>query len=194
MRRLTGVAIAVVALATAFPTPTFAAEPRRAPDCRFDEARDYESFGRIRVFTADGNLYGCLTDVGRAHRLETGTIRARSSATRRAIFGVGDWVGYPARDRSGRVHARAINLRSARTHSATGSAPITALVVNFDGTLAWIAGTELRTKATGAGARTLGSSDAIDRRFLGLENDQGCAVTWRVGGEQRSSSIHCTRP
>ena len=55
-------------------------------------------------------------------------------------------------------------------------------MVNFDGTLAWIAGAELRTKATGAGARTLGSSDAIDRRFLGLENDRGCAVTWRVGG------------
>ena len=186
--------MAVVALAAALPTPTVASEPRRAPDCRFTDARAYESFGRIRVFTSGGNAYGCLTDVGRAHRLETGTIGARSSAMRRAVFGLGDWVGHPARDRSGRVRARAVNLRTGRTHSAAGPAAITALVVNLDGTLAWIAGTELRTKAAGAGARTLDASDAIDRRFLGLESDQGCAVTWRAGGEQRSSSIHCTRP
>src|SRR5688572_30393769 len=186
MGRFIAVAMAAAALAVAIPSPAVAAEPRRAPDCRFDEGRAYESFGRIRVFTAGGDLYGCLTDVGRAHRLRTGTIRARSSALRRAVFGVGDWVGYPARDRSGRVQARAINLRTGRTHAATASAPLTALVVNFDGTLAWIAGTQVRTKPAAGGARTLGSSDAIDRRFLGLENDQGCAVTWRVGSEQRS--------
>ena len=194
MRRLTGVAIAAVALATAFPTPTFAAEPRRAPDCRFDEARAYESFGRIRVFTANGDLYGCLTDVGRAHRLSTGTLRARSSAGRRAVFGVGDWVGFTSRTRSGVIRARATNLRTGATHGTSAAAAVTALVVNFDGTLAWISGTRLQTKAAGGRATTLGSAAAIDRRFLGLENDQGCAVTWKVGDAQRSSSIHCERP
>ena len=37
-----------------------------------------------------------------------------------------------------------------------------------------------------------GSTEA--KETPGLENDQGCAVTWRVGGEQRSSSIYCSRP
>ena len=192
MRRFAVLTTAVAALA--LPAVSPAAEPPHAPDCRFDGGRSYESFGRVQVFTLDGRLYGCLTDVGRAYRLETGTIQARSSATRRALFGAGDWVGFPARDQAGRIRARATNLRTGRTHGTRASDPVTALVVNFDGTLAWIAGTQLRTKPAGAGARTLGASEAIDRRFLGLENDQGCAVTWRVNGEQRSSSIHCTRP
>jgi hypothetical protein len=71
------------------------------------------------------------------------------------------------------------------------ASPVTALVVNIDGTLAWIAGTELRTKAMGQPAELLGSDPAIDRGFLSLENDEGCAVTWLVDGEQRSSSIFC---
>jgi hypothetical protein len=170
------------------------AGPRTAPDCRFDDARAYQDFGRIRVFTAQSGLYGCLTDVGRAHRLNTGTMRARSAPARRAIFGISDWVGFPARTRSGEIRVRATNLRTGRTHAATAADPVTALIVNFDGTLAWIAGTQLRTKAVGERTRALGSDAAIDRRFLGLESDQGCAVTWRVAGEQRSSSIHCTRP
>jgi hypothetical protein len=174
--------------------PAAAAEPRKAPDCHFDGAREYEDFGRIRTFTTDAGLFGCLTDVGRAYRLETGAVRARSSATRRAVFGVGDWVGYPARDRSGRARVRAINLRTGRSHSAPSSRAASALVVNWNGTLAWIAGTELRTKSAAGSSRRLASDAAIDTRFLGLENDQGCAVTWQAGGERRSSSIYCRRP
>ena len=77
--------------------PAAAAEPRRAPDCRFDGARAYEDFGRIRTFTTNSGLYGCLTDVGRAYRLDTGTLHARSSATRGTLFGAGDWIGFQSR-------------------------------------------------------------------------------------------------
>ncbi|MGH2836775.1 MAG: hypothetical protein ACRDJY_00325 [Thermoleophilaceae bacterium] len=190
MRRI----VAITALAAAFTSPAAAAEPRTAPDCRFDGARSYESFGTIRTFTAGSTLYGCLTDVGRAHRLDTGTLRARSSTTRSTLFGAGDWVGFQARGSAGRTRARALNLRTGRTHAARTSAPITALVANHDGTLTWIAGTALRTKTASSGARLLASDGAIDRSFLGLENDRGCAVTWKLGGEQRSSSIFCATP
>ena len=175
------------------PTGATAAEPRPAPDCRFDGATSYESHGRIRVFTTDVGLFGCLTDVGRAHRLDTGTIRARSAAARRAVFGKGDWVGFPARDRGGKARVRALNLRTGRAHGARSPASATALVVNFDGTLAWIAGDRVMTKAREGSARTLATETALDRRFLGIENDQGCAVTWRVDGEQRSGSVFCRR-
>ena len=190
MRRLVMTALTAMLLAV----PAQAAEPGVAPDCRFDGARAYEDFGRIRTFTVDSRLYGCLTDVGRAYRLDTGRAGAHSSATRRAVFGVGDWVGHPVRDGSGTSRVRAVNLRNGKTHGAATPRAATALVVNFDGTLAWIAGTTLRTKALGARARTLGSDRAIDRRFLGLEKDQGCAVTWKVGATQRSSSIYCAHP
>ncbi len=65
--------------------------------------------------------------------------------------------------------------------------------MNADGTLAWISGTQLWTKPAGERRYLLASDAAIDPGFLGLENDVGCAVTWRVGGEQRSSSIFCSR-
>jgi hypothetical protein len=190
MRRT--LALAVVALAVCAPSAT--AGPGTAPDCRFDNARAYEDFGRIRTFTTGSGLYGCLTDVGRAYRLDTGTMRARSAATRRALFGFGDWAAHPVRSRSGERRVRATNLRTGVHHGATVSGAVTALVVNVDGTLAWIAGTELWTKRAGERARRLASDEAIDRSFLGLENDVGCAVTWRVDGEQRSSSIYCRRP
>jgi hypothetical protein len=190
MRRI----IVLTALLATFAAPAAAAEPRNAPDCRFEGARSYESFGQIRTFTTSTGLYGCLTDVGRAHRLDTGTLPARSSATRSTVFGAGDWIGFQSRTRSGRTRARALDLRTGATHAARTSARVTALVVNHDGTLAWIAGTSLRTKASATRPRLLASDDAIDRRFLGLENDRGCAVTWRLGGEQRSSSIFCSTP
>jgi hypothetical protein len=190
MRRI----IALTAIVTAIAAPSAAAAPQTAPDCRFDGARSYEDFGRIRTFTTSSGLFGCLTDVGRAYRLETGTLRARSSATRGTLFGAGDWIGFQSRTRNGDARARALNLRTGKTHAAAGSAPVTALVVNHDGTLAWIAGTSLRSKATAGRARLLGSDSAIDRRFLGLENDRGCAVTWKLGDEQRSSSIFCSTP
>ena len=195
MQRITALSMLVLAAALAMPAGASAAESSRtAPDCRFDDARSYEDFGRIRVFTSGSELYGCLTDVGRAYRLDTGTIRARSASTRQTIFGVGDWVSFPARDRAGNARVRATNLRTGRSHAVRSAGPASAIVVNFDGTLAWIAGSALRTKPLGGRARTLGSDAAIDRGFLGLENDQGCAVTWKVDGAQRSSSIHCTRP
>ena len=194
MRRLTTFLALAVSIPLALPAAAAADSPRHAPDCRFDGARGYEDFGRIRVFTMPTGLYGCLTDVGRAHRLDTGTLRARSASARRGVFGIGDWVGFPSRTRSGAVRVRATNLRSGRSHGAAAGGAVTALVVNFDGTLAWIAGTGLRTKAAGAGSRLLASDATIDRRFLGLENDQGCAVTWKAGGAQRSSSIYCSRP
>jgi hypothetical protein len=190
MRRV----VALTALAAAFAVPAAAAEPKHAPDCRFESARAYEDFGGIRTFTTRAGLYGCLTDVGRAYKLDTGTLRARSSATRETLFGAGDWIGFQSRERSGHTRARALNLRTGNSHAARASAPVTALVVNHDGTLAWIAGTSLRTKATGNRARLLASDSAIDRGFLGLENDRGCAVTWKLGGEQRSSSIFCSTP
>jgi hypothetical protein len=190
MRRI----VAVTALITALAAPAAAAEPRTASDCRFEGARSYESFGSIRTFTTSSGLYGCLTDVGRAHRLDTGTLSARAGATRATVFGAGDWVGFQSRKRSGRTRARALNLRTGTTHAARTPAPVNALVVNHDGTLAWIAGTSLRTKATGSPASLLASEAEIDRRFLGLENDRGCAVTWKVAGEQRSSSIFCSTP
>jgi hypothetical protein len=189
MRRI----VAVTALIAALATPAAAAEPRTAADCRFEGARSYENFGQIRTFTTGSGLYGCLTDVGRAYKLDTGRLRARSSATRQTLFGAGDWVGFQSRTRSRGTRARALNLRTGSTHSAR-SAAVTALVVNHDGTLAWIAGTSLRTKAGSSSARLLASDGAIDRSFLGLENDRGCVVTWKLGGEQRSSSIFCTRP
>ena len=189
-RTLVSAAVALTLL-----TPTAAsAGPNSAPDCRFENARAYEDFGRIRTFTAGGDLYGCLTDVGRAYRLDTGALPARSAATRRALFGFGDWVGHPARTASGERRVRATNLRTGERHGASVSDAVTALVVNVDGTLAWIQGTELRTKAAGGRSELLGSDAAIDRSFLGLENDVGCAVTWRVNGEQRSSSIFCSQP
>jgi hypothetical protein len=181
-------------LALTVAAPAAAAQPRSAPDCRFDGARAYRDFGRIRTFTTNAGLYGCLTDVGRAHRLETGTLRARSSATRGTLFGAGDWVGFQSRATSGRARARAMNLRTGETHAGPASTPVTTLVVNHDGTLAWIAGSSLRTKPASGRARLLASDDGIDRRFLGLENDRGCAVTWKLGGQQRSSSIVCSAP
>ena len=190
MRRI----VALTLLLAAFAAPAVAAEPRNAPDCRFEGARSYESFGSIRTFTTSSGLFGCLTDVGRAYRLDTGTLRARSSATRATLFGAGDWVGFQTRERSGRARARALNLRTGRTHSARTSAPVSALVVNHDGTLAWIARTSLHTKASSGDTRVLASDAAIDRRFLGLENDRGCAITWKLAGEQRSSSIFCSTP
>ena len=189
-RTLVSAAVALTLL-----TPTAAtAGPDTAPDCRFENARAYEDFGRIRTFTAGGDLYGCLTDVGRAYRLDTGMMRARSAATRRALFGFGDWVGHPVRNASGERRVRATDLRTGARHGASVSDAVTALVVNVDGTLAWIAGTDLRTKAAGARSELLASDPAIDRGFLGLENDVGCAVTWRVDGDQRSSGIFCSQP
>ena len=187
MRRI----LAIAFLAAAVTAPAAAAEPQTAPDCRFQGAREYEDFGRIHTFTTRAGLYGCLTDVGRAYRLETGTIRARAAGTRQTVFGFGDWVGHPIRTASGERRVRAINLRTGERHSTSARGAVTALVVNVDGTLAWIADTELRTRAVGMRRELLGSDAAIDRGFLGIENDEGCAVTWRVGGEQRSSSIHC---
>lgn len=191
MRRILVSAIATLALLA----PAFAhGAPTTAPDCRFDDARAYESFGKIRTFTSGGTLYGCLTDVGRAYKLETGTLRARSSATRRALFGFGDWVAHPVRTASGERRVRATNLRTGERHGARTPAPVTAVVVNRDGTLAWITGTQLLAKAAAGRTERLASDVAIDRSFLGLENDVGCAVTWRAGGDQRSSSIYCSQP
>jgi hypothetical protein len=184
-------ALLLIAVAAAVAAPFAQAAPGSAPDCHFDGAREYDRFGRIHTFTTDTGLFGCLTDVGRAYALDTGTIRARSTATRQTVFGFGDWVGHPVRTASGRWRVRAINLRTGERHGASIARAVTALVVNVDGTLAWIAGTGLHTKAVGEPSEQLGSDSAIDRGFLGIENDEGCAVTWRVNGEQRSSSIHC---
>jgi hypothetical protein len=184
---------ALAALTLLAPTPA-SAGPSTASDCQFENARAYEKFGRIRTFTADGTLYGCLTDVGRAYRLDTGTIRARSAATHRALFGFGDWVAHPLRAADGERRVRATNLRTGERHGARAAAPVTAVVVNVDGTLAWIAGTDLRTKAIGGPSERLASEAGIDPYFLGLENDVGCAVTWLTDVEQRSSSIFCAQP
>ena len=189
-RTLVSAALALTLLAPA----AASARPETAPDCRFDDARAYEDFGRIRTFTSDGTLYGCLTDVGRAYRLDTGTMRARSAATRRALFGFDDWVAHPVRTAAGERRVRATNLRTGERHGARAAGPVTAVVVNVDGTLAWIAGTDLRTKAAGHASERLATDAGIDRYFLGLENDVGCAVTWRADGEQRSSSIYCSQP
>jgi hypothetical protein len=191
MRRTVVTAAAALALVTA---PAAVAGPGTAPDCKFDNTREYEDFGRIRTFTTSSGLYGCLTDVGRAYRLDTGTMRARSSATRRALFGFGEWVGHPVRNARGERRVRATNLRTGARHGSAASGAVSALVVNFDGTLAWITGTDLWTKAAGEHREQLGSDTAIDRGFLGLENDTGCAVTWLADGEQRSSSIFCSQP
>jgi hypothetical protein len=191
--------LAAVAIALALPAGAAAAPSGTAPDCHFPETRSYGEFGRIKLFTAPAGdtgrrtLYGCLTDVGRARRLTA--FAAHTSRTRPVVFGVGDWIGLslPAAG-----EARAENLRTGRSHSAAAGT-VGALVVNFDGTLAWIADRrgrrEVRTKALRDGrSRRLGSGPSIDRGFLGLQNDQGCAITWRLGGEQRSSSIFCRWP
>jgi hypothetical protein len=188
MRRIALSSLAALALLASAP----AAAPASSPDCGLKNARSYEDFGAIRTFTTSSGLYGCLTDVGRAYRLDTGTIRARSAATHRALFGFRDWVAHPVRKRSGEWRARATNLRTGERHGAAAMSPVTALVVNIDGTLAWIGGTELRAKAIGRPAELLGSDPAMDPGFLSLENDEGCAVTWRADGEQRSSTIFCT--
>ena len=187
------------AVALALPAGASAAPTGTAPDCRFPDTTSYGHFGRIKLFTArtgeagERALYGCLTDVGRARRLTA--FAAHSSRTRPVVFGVGDWVGVSVPSRG---KALAENLRTGRSHSAAAGS-VGALVVNFDGTLAWIADRggrrEVRTKAAGVrSTRLLGTGSGIDRGFLGMENDQGCAVTWRLGGEQRSASIFCRRP
>lgn len=186
-------------LLLALPSLAVAAPSGSAPDCRYPDTRSYGEFGRIKLFTAPTGdngrrtLYGCLTDVGRARKLTA--LGAHSSRTRPVVFGIGDWIGLsvPAAGK-----ARAQNLRTGRSHSATAGS-VGALAVNFDGTLAWIADRggrrEVRTKALrDSRSRSLGSGAAIDRGFLGLQNDQGCAITWRLGGEQRSSSIFCSKP
>jgi hypothetical protein len=199
MRHFKPLLTTAAALALLLPASAAAAPTGTAPDCNFPETTSYGQFGRIKLFTAGTGdagrraLYGCLTDVGRARRLTA--FGARSSRTRPVVFGVGDWVGVSIRSRG---RARAQNLRSGRAHSAAAGS-VGALVVNFDGTLAWVADRggrrEVRTKAVGdSSSRLLGTGSAIDRGFLGLEKDQGCAVTWRTGGEQRSSSIFCSRP
>ena len=185
MRRI-AVLIAIAATLAATPAPAQA-----EADCRFEDGRAYERFGGIRTFTAGSDLYACLSGVGRTYRLDTGTIRARTASTRRAVFGFGDWLAYPLRNAAGERRLRAINLRTGERHRASVAAAVTAVVVNLDGTLAWIAGTELRAKAFNAPQQPLGADPAIDREFLSLERDEGCAVTWLVGGEQRSSSIPC---
>ena len=157
--------IALTVIASAIAAPSAAAAPRTAPDCRFDGARSYEDFGWIRTFTTSSGLFGCLTDVGRAYRLHTGTLGARSSATRATLFGAGDWVGFQTRTRKGGARARALNLRTGETHAGAASAPVTALVVNHDGTLAWIAGTSLRSKAI-AGPRPAARLGQRDRPTL----------------------------
>jgi hypothetical protein len=184
MRRTALVAVVIAAIAAP-------AEARTGPDCPSPDGRAYERFGAIRTFTADSELYGCLTDVGRAYRLDTGTIHVRSDAARRAVAGFGDWVAYPARTAAGKRRLRAINLRTGERHAASLSEAATAVVVNLRGTLAWIAGTELRAKRLGAPQRLLASESTIDRGFLSLERDEGCAVTWLADGEQRSSTIDC---
>jgi hypothetical protein len=193
--RLTLSLAAIAALSALAPAAAQAGSARsagQAADCRFDGASAYGEFGRIRVFKTGAGLFGCVTDVGRAYRLDTGTLSHRSRSTRSKLFGAGDWIGFPARDRGGRARVLATNLRTGRTHrSAAAAAAPTALVVNFDGTLAWISRGELRTKRLGTGTRTLGSN--ADPGFLGLELE-GCAVTWKTGGEQRSSSVYCSRP
>jgi hypothetical protein len=108
------------------------------------------------------------------------------------VAGLGDWVAHPVRTAAGKRRLRAINLRTGERHSANISQAATAVVVNLRGTLAWISGTELRAKKLGEPQRLLASESTIDRSFLSLERDEGCAVTWLAGGEQRSSTIDCT--
>lgn len=199
MHLLKPLIVAAAATALLLPSPAAAAPSGTAPDCRFPDTTSYGQFGRIELFTAptaeSGRraLYGCLTDVGRARRL--GAFAARSSRTRPVVFGVGDWVALSIPSAG---KARAQNLRTGRSHSSAAGR-VGAVVVNLDGTLAWIADRngrrEVRTKALrDTRSRVLGTGAGIDRRFLGLEKDQGCAVTWRLDGEQRSSSVFCTRP
>jgi hypothetical protein len=187
MRSLKPVLTISAVLALALPAVAVAAPSGTAPDCRFPDTRSYAQFGRIALFTApeaEGGrraLYGCHTDVGRARRLTA--FAARASRARPVVFGIGDWVGLSVPS-DGKVRAQ--NLRTGRTHSATAGT-VGALAVNFDGTLAWVADRggrrEVRTKALRDGrSRVLGSGDAIYRSFLALQNDFGCAITWRVAG------------
>lgn len=154
----------------------------RAADCRFADSKSYGEFGAIQLFTTQSGLYGCVTDVGTAYRLD-----ARTTKSSRTVFGKGDWIALPTRD----GNVRAVNLKTGRSHRTRARATVTALVVNFDGTVSWIAAGVLRTKAVKSGVRRLGTG--ADREFLGLELD-GCAVTWKVDGAQRSSSVHCRAP
>lgn len=158
----------------------------QASDCRVDGAKSYDRFGHIQLFTKSADLYGCVTNVGRVYRLNAGNVN--STRTRRTIFGAGDWIGFPSQ---GGQAVRAINLRTGRTQSTSTPSTPTSLAVNFDGTLAWIAAGKLRAKPLRGSAKVLGTG--ADANFLGLELE-GCAVTWKVGGEQRSSSIFCASP
>ena len=148
-----------------------------AADCNFDGAKTYQRFGDIHVLKRGSSLLGCTTDVGRGYKLA-------APAKNPKLFGNGDWVGYTA---GGNVHA--LNVSTGRTHKAAGTA--SAVVVNFDGTLAWIANGKLRTKTKSGSARTIASG--ADAGFLSLE-DEGCAVTWKLNGVQRSSGIACANP
>jgi hypothetical protein len=178
MRRFATVLVAAFAIAS--PAQAGTATPvGQAADCRFDDATTVERFGGIRVLRTDAGIVGCRTDVGRGYKLSPG----RSAST---LFGSGDWIALP---RAGKL--RAVNLRTGRTHSASAAGSVTALVVNFDGTLAWVADGDLRTKARRGSAKRIATG--ADANFLGLELE-GCAVTWKAGGAQRSSGIFCANP
>ena len=169
-----------IALALTIPSAALAGTAPsvgRAADCNFDGAKTYERFGDIHIVRRGSTLLGCTTDVGRGYKLA-------APAGTADLFGNGDWVGYTAR---GNVHA--LNVSTGRTHKTAGSA--SAVVVNFDGTLAWIADGKLRTKTKSGSARTIASG--ADARFLSLE-DEGCAVTWKANGAVRSSGIYCANP
>jgi len=177
MTRLAALAVSALLAVPAAALAGTAQPVGSAPDCNFDGASTYERFGDIHVFEKNSKLFGCATDVGRAYKLT-----APSKGVK--VFGSGDWVAYAA---GGSV--RALNLSTGRNHRAADSA--TAVVVNVDGTLAWIARGRLKAKSKAGATRTIASG--ADARFLTLELE-GCAVTWRVNGEQRSSSIFCANP
>ena len=177
MTRLAALAVSALVAAPATALAGTAQPVGSAADCNFKGASTYERFGDIHVFERNAKLFGCATDVGRAYKLT-----ARSKRVK--VFGSGDWVAS-----AGGGSVRALNLATGRTHRAAGSA--SAVVVNADGTLAWISRGKLKTKTKSGAARTIASG--ADARFLTLELE-GCAVTWKVNGEQRSSSIFCANP
>ena len=139
---------------------------------------------------ARDRLYAC--------HLQADTRYSLRPTARRALFADGDWLAYTTTARRG-AKARALNLRTGRSHSARAASGsdrgVAAVLVNKDGTLVWISTwrgvREVRAKSfRESRARVLDAGREIERGFLSLEDDR-CTVSWRRGGEHRSARIAC---
>jgi hypothetical protein len=150
---------------------------------------------------ASTQLDACLLGIGKRYSVGLRPADVRRGLSSR-VFADGAWFAYARRRDDGRAIVEALNLRRGARHAAGATAAseasrkITALVVNRDGALAWIAvGPSDRQVTTQAGPGSsplvLDRGSDIDAHFLSLEDDR-CTIAWRRPVGQRTARIHCT--